>query len=268
MRSLPVCLPTQPTIRVGPGLRPWSHETAYSVGRHGALPRTILTAPVDRLTQARISPALGPAEPPCPAKASDADPSRSSASVAGPANRLQNTMLRLFPAEPIGLLRPDRNSAAHSGGRRFVSSVVRDAVRARDVLRRAQLKTGGCRARPLPHRGAEAQAGSPRDRGMAIATSTRPTRLASTRWSTSPPPTGNRLLERQVLGLLATQGRDPRSGHRRQPGNDRRPELGTAVRALDTVDTASRHAAVPRAPVGPRLLERRRPQHAVQPFRH
>ena len=58
------------------------------------------------------------------------------------------------------------------------------------------------------------------------------------------------LLERQVLlELLAAEGRDPRGRHGRQPGDDRRPDLGIAVRAGDGDDAAARHAAVPRPPV-------------------
>ena len=71
---------------------------------------------------------------------------------------------------------------------------------------------------------------------------------------------GDRLLERQVpLELLASQGRDPRGGGGRQLGDDRRPELGVAVRSGDGDDATARDAALPRPSLGARLPERCRP---------
>ena len=70
----------------------------------------------------------------------------------------------------------------------------------------------------------------PRARRTAATASTPSSRLASTRWSTSRRPTARSLLERQVpLELLAAEGGDPRGRDRREPGDDRRPELGVAV---------------------------------------
>ena len=56
--------------------------------------------------------------------------------------------------------------------------------------------------------------------------------------------------------------------HRRQPGDDRRSELGVAVRACDGDDPAARHAAVPRPPVWTRLPERCGPEHDGRLLRH
>ena len=80
----------------------------------------------------------------------------------------------------------------------------------------------------------------------------------------------DRLLAQQVpLELLAADHRDPRGRERRQPGHRGRPGVDAAVRPLHAaVRHAARHARLPRAPLRPRLHQRRDRPHPATFLRY